>query len=94
MFPLGFYTANALAGPIKQNLGLMYNFALGMLCSIVCFAYCLVFVKDSRKERDERIAKEREEMLGSKNENIGKFLNIAIQTTILILKIIERKSNR
>ena len=94
LFPLGFYTANALAGPIKQNLGLMYNFALGMLCSIVCFAYCLVFVKDSRKERDERIAKEREEMLGSKNENIGKFLNIAIQTNILILKIIERKWNR
>ena len=83
MFPLGFYTANALAGPIKQNLGLMYNFALGMLCSIVCFAYCLVFVKDSRKERDERIAKEREEMLGSKNENIGKLLYIEIQIELL-----------
>ena len=76
----------------------MYNFALGMLCSIVCFAYCLVFVKDSRKERDERIAKEREEMLGSKNENIGKFLNNEIQIKIsvsfhlyLILEIIEQK---
>ena len=84
MFPLGFYTANALAGPIKQNLGLMYNFALGMLCSIVCFAYCLVFVKDSRKERDERIAKEREEMLGSKNENIGKLLYIEIQINVCV----------
>ena len=84
LFPLGFYTANALAGPIKQNLGLMYNFALGMLCSIVCFAYCLVFVKDSRKERDERIAKEREEMLGSKNEYIGKFQNIEFKQTYFV----------
>ena len=71
----------------------MYNFALGMLCSIVCFAYCLVFVKDSRKERDERIAKEREEMIGSKNENIGKLLYIEIQINVL-LGIIERKQKQ
>ena len=71
LFPLGFYTANALAGPIKANLGLMYNFALGMLCAITCFAYCLLFVKESKVTRDKILAKEKAEMLESSVENAG-----------------------
>ena len=71
LFPLGFYLANALAGPIKKNLGLMYNFSLGMLCSVICFAYCLLFVKDSRIERDKRLAKEMDEIFDSNEKKEG-----------------------
>ena len=71
LFPLGFYTANALAGPIKTHLGLMYNFAFGMLCAIICFAYCLLFVKESRVKNERNDTKEKEEMLGNQNENEG-----------------------
>ena len=71
LFPLGFYTANALAGPIKTHLGIMYNFAFGMLCAITCFAYCLFFVKESRVENERNNTKEGEEMLGNQSESEG-----------------------
>lgn len=76
LFPLGFYTANALAGPIKNKLGLMFNFALGMLCAITCFAYCLIFVKESKVTRDKRLEKEKVEMLQYNIEEEGNKLNI------------------
>ena len=71
LFPLGFYTANALAGPIKTNLGIMYNFAFGMLCAIICFAYCLIFVKESRGRNEIKDTKEAEKMLEKKNVDQG-----------------------
>jgi MFS family permease len=80
LFPLGFYTANALAGPIKANLGLMYNFALGMLCAIICFAYCLLFVKESKVTRDKILEKEKAEMIESSVEKEGNILKMFMST--------------
>ena len=49
----------------------MYNFAFGMLCAIICFAYCLLFVKESRVKNERNDRKEKVEMLGNQNENEG-----------------------
>jgi hypothetical protein len=35
-------------------MGYMFNFALGMFFSLLATAYCLIFVRDSRKERAVR----------------------------------------
>jgi predicted MFS family arabinose efflux permease len=51
LFPLGFYVGNALSGYIKNNLGFMYNFSLGMLFSMLAMGYTLIFVKDSKELR-------------------------------------------
>ena len=49
----------------------MYNFAFGMLCAITCFAYCLLFVKESRVKNDKNTTKEKEKMLGKQNADDG-----------------------
>ena len=60
VFPIGFYIGNALAGPVAENLGFLYNFAFGMLFSLLGCAYVVVFVGDSRIIRDQRLKKENE----------------------------------
>ena len=64
----------------------MYNFSLGMLCSMICFAYCLLFVKDSPIERDKRLAKEREEML-----NLGGKIHQGSQFRLLFSQFFRAK---
>ena len=58
VFPFGFYLGNAVAGEVADRCGLVYNFALGLLCSVLALAYCLFFVKDSRLARDQRLERE------------------------------------
>ena len=51
---LGFYVGNAIAGPVKDNFGLKYNFALGLLFAIIAGAYTLLFIKETLvKQKDE-----------------------------------------
>ena len=57
---IGFYTGNAMAGPVKENLGLKYNFALGALMTIIAASYTIIFIKETlvkpeggKKEGDE-----------------------------------------
>ena len=59
LFPLGFYLGNAMSGYIKNNLGFMYNFALGMLFSILAMAYTYLFVEDSKHLRWAQLNKKK-----------------------------------
>ena len=52
---IGFNSGKALGGIIKEELGFMYNFALGMLVSVLTSVYAAVFLKDSTRLREERI---------------------------------------
>ena len=72
LFPLGFYTAQGIAGPIKTNFGLIYNFAIGMLCAMICFAYVLLFVKESTVERDKKLSRSQESSVQEEG-NVLKF---------------------
>lgn len=47
LFHIGFFIGNAFAGPIKKNLGLPYNFALGILLTCISASYTLIRVKES-----------------------------------------------
>lgn len=52
---IGFYAGNALAGPVKKHLGLKYNFAFGVLFTVIAAAYTILFIKESLvKPRDKR----------------------------------------
>ena len=57
LFPLGFYLGNGFAGPVKSNLGLEYNFALGMLFAVISAAYTVLFVKESHKKSNVETGK-------------------------------------
>ena len=52
---------NASASPVAEKLGFLYNFAFGMLFSLLGCAYVVVFVGDSRIIRDQRLKKENDE---------------------------------
>ena len=43
----GYVLGNALAGPVKVSLGLKYNFALGLLFTVIVAAYTLLFIKET-----------------------------------------------
>ena len=43
----GYVLGNALAGPVKITLGLKYNFALGLLFTVIAAAYTLLFIKET-----------------------------------------------
>ena len=38
---------NAAAGPIKTNLGLKYNFALGLLLTVIAAAYTIIYIPET-----------------------------------------------
>ena len=54
LFHVGFYAGNAFAGPIKKNLGLPYNFALGILFTCISASYTLIHIKESLVIPDKR----------------------------------------
>ena len=51
---IGFYVGNAMAGPVKKNLGLKYNFALGALMTIIAAAYTIIFVEETLVREEDR----------------------------------------
>ena len=51
---IGFYVGNAMAGPVKKNLGLKYNFALGALMTIIAAAYTIIFVEETLVKEEDR----------------------------------------
>ena len=57
-FWIGYNSGKALSGVIKEELGFMYNFSLGMLVSVLTSVYAMVFLKDSTLIRDKRLRKE------------------------------------
>lgn len=57
-FWIGYNSGKALSGVIKEELGFMYNFGLGMLVSVLTGVYAIVFLKDSTRIREERLRRE------------------------------------
>ena len=55
-FWIGFNSGKALSGVIKEELGFMYNFALGALVSFLTSVYAVVFLKDSTLLREARLS--------------------------------------
>ena len=55
---MGFNSGKALGGVIKTHLDFLYNFALGMLASMLTSLYAVVFLKDSSRLREERLGHE------------------------------------
>jgi hypothetical protein len=45
-----------LSALTKAQFGFIFNFGLGMLFALMSMAYALIFVRDSRKERDIRFS--------------------------------------
>ena len=50
---IGFFLGNSLAGPIKSNLGLRYNFALGLLFAVISAVYTIIFIKETLIIQDD-----------------------------------------
>ncbi len=61
LFPIGFNIGKACGGIIKERLGFLYNFSIGMLMSLIAMLYVQIFVKDSIKIRNARVKREMEE---------------------------------
>ena len=54
IYHIGFFMGNAAAGPIKTNLGLKYNFALGLLFTVISAAYTIIYIPETlEKEQEE-----------------------------------------
>ena len=55
---IGSNSGKALGGIIKEELGFMHNFGLGMLASVLTGIYAVVFLKDSTRIRQARLQEE------------------------------------
>ena len=74
---LGFYVGNAIAGPVKDNFGLKYNFALGLLFAIIAGAYTLLFIKETLvKQKDENELEKASLEIWSNNNTKGNELRL------------------
>jgi predicted MFS family arabinose efflux permease len=62
LLPIGFNLGKALSGVIKDELGFMYNFGLGMAVSVLTALYVIIFVPDSIRIREKRLRKEAENL--------------------------------
>ena len=62
IYHIGFFMGNAAAGPIKTNLGLKYNFALGLLLTVIAAAYTIIYIPETleRVQKEEDVVKARE----------------------------------
>ena len=52
---IGFNIGKGLSGVINEELGFMYNFAFGMLSSVLTAVYAIVFLKNSIHIREMRL---------------------------------------
>ena len=77
-FWIGFNSGKALSGVIKEELGFMYNFALGALVSFLTSVYAVVFLKDSTLLREARLS-QGEAAHGQGDETIMKEIRITSQ---------------
>ena len=82
---LGFYVGNAIAGPVKDNFGLKYNFALGLLFAIIAGAYTLLFIKETLvKQKDENeLEKVNLELWSDANTKGNKLRLISFSTFVI-----------
>ena len=80
-FWIGYNSGKAMSGPIKENLGFMYNFALGMLVSVITSVYAMIFLKDSTRIREERLCRE-EVGDAKKDEIVMKEMRVISKSTI------------
>ena len=67
---IGFFTGNALAGPIKKHLGLKYNFAFGLLFTVIAAAYTILFIKESLVKPKDKTKDTEEDCVFSEDGNI------------------------
>ena len=79
-FWIGFNSGKALSGVIKEELGFMYNFALGALVSFLTSVYAVVFLKDSILLREARLSQGEAEH-GQVDETIRKEIQITSHAT-------------
>ena len=86
---LGFYVGNAIAGPVKDNFGLEYNFALGLLFAIIAGAYTLLFIKETLvKQKDENeLEKESLEIWSNNNTKGNELRSISFSKLLESIKI-------
>lgn len=66
LWPVGFNVGKAVSGIIKTKLGFLYNFSIGLLLCLTAMVYMLIFVRDSFKARDARLARENGEDVEAK----------------------------
>ena len=52
---IGINIGKGLSGVINEELGFMYNFAFGMLSSVLTAVYAIVFLKNSVRLREMRL---------------------------------------
>ena len=80
-FWIGYNSGKALSGVIKEELGFMYNFALGMLVSVLTSVYAMVFLKDSTRIREERLRREAAGD-GKSDETVKKDMQVISNSTV------------
>lgn len=55
LFPAGFFTGMAMSGFIKDQIGYLGNFSLGIGSALIAMFYAAIFLKDSRKLRPKEV---------------------------------------
>ena len=58
LLPIGFYLGKGLSGPIKENLGFVWNFGFSMIVSVTTAFYVILFVPDSVAIHEKRLRME------------------------------------
>ena len=66
---IGISTGTAMAGPVKSNLGLKYNFVLGALMTIIAALYTIIFIKETLVKPESGVRGEDEDDTISKEGN-------------------------
>ena len=57
LFHIGWFMGNAIAGPIKNNLGLRYNFAFGLLFTVISAVYTIIFIEETLVKQEDNDGK-------------------------------------
>ena len=57
LFHIAWFMGNAIAGPIKNNLGLRYNFAFGLLFTVISAVYTIIFIEETLVKQEDNDGK-------------------------------------